>query len=938
MPESDADKPSPSLSSAASGSLAASPEYVDGLFRQWKQDRASVGPQWQSFFAGFELGLRQDGSELADAERAQSRVDRLIEAYRQMGHLAARVDPLGDPPETPVFLQPDRFNLSRENLAQVFANSIIGAPDRSSLGEIIELLEKIYCRTLGVEYLHNPDLEIRRWLQSEMEPRRNRPSFDRRQKLEILSNLVDAEVFESFIQKRHPGQKRFSLEGGESLIPALHFLMEAAGELGVQEVVMGMAHRGRLNVLANILDKPYSKIFFEFQDIPDPTWVDGDGDVKYHRGFSSIHTTFSGAKVKISLTDNPSHLEAVDPVVQGRVRARQRRLADTQERKKAVAVLIHGDAAFAGQGLVAETFNLSQLPGYRTGGTVHIVVNNQIGFTTSPDEARSTHYSTDVAKLVGAPVFHVNGDDPEMVVYAVQMALRFRQEFSMDVVVDLVCYRRHGHNEADEPAFTHPLLYKKIRNRPSVRELYTQHLVECCELSQEEAKGIADGLHDKLEKAFDSAKQGRPGDIQPTIEDVWKGLDKPYSHQPAETRVDHQLLVQVAQALTTVPEGFKLNPKIKRSLPQRLKAVQESGRIDWAYAEQLAFGSLLLEGIPVRLSGQDSARGTFSQRHAAWQDMESEEPYVPLRSLLEGDQVTFCLYNSMLSEAAVLGFDYGYSLGEPHMLVIWEAQFGDFANGAQVIIDQFITTSQSKWQRTSGLVMLLPHGYEGQGPEHSNAYLERYLAACAEDNIQVCNLTTPANYFHALRRQLKRPFRRPLVVMAPKSLLRHKRCLSSLEKFTAGRFAEVLDDPDPPRDARRLVLCSGKVFYDLLQRREELKRREVALLRLEQFYPFPRELLRRAVGRYGQLRGLAWVQEEPRNRGGWTFMRSRLQALFPELPLHYIGREASASSATGSLAVHKKEQEALVSAVFETAGEAEPVSPQNRPGAAKQLI
>ena len=938
MPESGFKNPSHSPQPSAQGSLPASSEYLDDLFRQWKQDPASVGRDWQSFFLGFEMGLCRDGSELADAEKAQSRVDRLIEAYRQMGHLAARVDPLGEQPEAPIFLKPERFNLSQEDLAQVFANGIIGAPGRSSLAEIIQHLEEIYCRTLGVEYLHNPDLEIRRWLQSEMEPRRNKPDFDRRQKLEILSNLVDAEVFETFIQKRHPGQKRFSLEGGESLIPALHFLMEAAGGLGVQEVVMGMAHRGRLNVLANILNKPYSKIFFEFQDIADPTWVDGDGDVKYHRGFSSTHTTSSGAQVKISLTDNPSHLEAVDPVVEGRVRAKQRRLQDTQQRSKVVPLLIHGDAAFAGQGLVAETFNLSQLPGYRTGGTVHIVVNNQIGFTTSPDEARSTHYSTDVAKLVGAPVFHVNGDDPEMVVYAVQKALRFRQEFSMDVVVDLVCYRRHGHNEADEPAFTHPHLYKKIRNRPSVRQLYTQELVECCELSEKEAKRIADGFRDKLEKAFESAKQGRPGEIQAAFEDVWEGLDKPYSHQPAETRVGQEQLLQVAQALTTVPDGFQLNPKIKRSLPQRLEAVEKQGNIDWAYAELLAFGSLLQDGFPVRLSGQDSARGTFSQRHAMWQDMESEKPYVPLRSLLKDDQATFCLYNSMLSEAAVLGFDYGYSLAEPNMLLIWEAQFGDFANGAQVIIDQFITTSQSKWQRTSGLVMLLPHGYEGQGPEHSNAYLDRYLAACAEGNLQVCNLTTPANYFHALRRQLKRPFRRPLIVMAPKSLLRHKRCLSPLDEFSSGRFQEVLDDPDGPDGAHRLVLCSGKVFYDLAERREELGRRDVALLRIEQFYPFPLQLLGSLAGRYGQAREVVWVQEEPRNRGGWAFMHSRLQSLFPGLPLRYIGRAASASSATGSLAVHKKEQEALVSAVFAKAAESRSAAPQGKRRAAEELI
>jgi 2-oxoglutarate dehydrogenase E1 component len=681
---------------------------------------------------------------------------------------------------------------------------------------------------------------------------------------------------------------------------------------------MGMAHRGRLNVLANILNKPYSMIFHEFEDNIRPDPYGGDGDVKYHRGFSSDYVTSSGATVHISLTANPSHLEAVDPVVEGRTRAKQRRRGDTEKRTKVLPLLIHGDAAFAGQGLVAETFNLSQLKGYETGGTVHIVVNNQIGFTTLPGESRSSRYPTDVAKLVEAPILHVNGDDPEAVVHVIDLALRFRQEFGRDVVVDLVCYRKHGHNEGDEPAFTQPLMYQKIQNRPSTRALYQGALEASHDITLAESEELTNSLQGRLLEAFQSVKETcELPDDHHAFDGLWKDYDHPHCFDCTETGAARDELLTVARALTTVPDGFNLNRKVARKLPAQLEIVDNGGNVDWALGELLAFGTSLIEGTPVRLSGQDSMRGTFSQRHAAWFDTKTQEIYIALNNI-QPDQARFCVYNSMLSEAAVLGFDYGYSLVEPNMLVIWEAQFGDFANGAQVIIDQFITAALDKWQRVSGLVMLLPHGYEGQGPEHSNAYLERYLAACAEDNIQVCNLTTPAQYFHALRRQVSAVFRRPLIIMAPKSLLRHKEAVSPLADLIDGRFQEFLEDPLNPDGPRRLVLCSGKVYYDLAAARRENGIDDVAIVRVEQFYPFHTALLERIVAPYrNSLVDVVWAQEETQNRGGWMYMLPRLMTLFPEQPVKYVGRQPSASPATGSASVHKQQQTDLVKRALE---------------------
>jgi len=896
-------------------SVLASADYIDQLHELWRHDPSSVSEEWRLFFTGFDLAMCPRDCVAADRANDQSRVASLIFAYRNVGHLIADVNPLEASPASHPSLELAAFGLTEHHLDEVYDTGHLGGPQRMTLRDIIEVLRDIYCRSIGVEYLHIQNVHMRRWLQHEMEPIRNRPAFPPERRVAILKQLTDAELFETFTHSRYVGQKRFSLEGAESLIPALHQFIKTAADAGAEEIVIGMPHRGRLNVLANILRKPYSLIFHEFEDNLAPDPVGGDGDVKYHRGYSSDYPASNGRTVHLSLTANPSHLEAVNPVVEGRARAKQRFRGDTVHRRKVLPLLIHGDAAFAGQGLVAETFNLSQLEGYRTGGTVHIVVNNQIGFTTLPGEARSSRYPTDVAKLVEAPIFHVNGDDPEAVCFVVDLALRFRQTFGSDVVIDMLCYRKHGHNEGDEPAFTQPVMYQKIETHPPVRAIYQMRLEQDHVLSLDDSSRLSDEFSDRLYDAFRTVKTSCPmPDAMPdyAFGGAWSGLDQPYDFAPVDTGVPAAVLEEVGRALTTIPEGFHLNRKVGRRLPELSATLAAGGSVDWAFAELLAFGSLLAEGLPVRLSGQDSIRGTFSQRHAAWFDTRNQEVYVPLNHVREG-QARFCVYNSMLSEAAVLGFDYGYSLVEPNMLVLWEAQFGDFANGAQVIIDQFIAAALDKWQRGSGIVMLLPHGYEGQGPEHSNAYLERYLTLCAEDNIQVCNLTTPAQYFHALRRQLKRPFRRPLVVMAPKSLLRHKRAVSPLSELVGGRFSELLDDPTPPASStRRLVLCSGKVYYDLLEGREEHGVNDVAIVRVEQFYPFNDALLRALVKPHKGAEQVVWVQEETENRGGWSFMLPRLLELFPYRKLRYVGREPSASPATGSPRIHREQQAKIV--------------------------
>jgi 2-oxoglutarate dehydrogenase E1 component len=894
-------------------------DLIEENYRRWRDDPASVDESWRVFFEGYELGLSDSGMSRCDVEqdaaRAQAAVTRLIDAYREIGHYLADLDPLKLNPQrdSHELLELEAFGLSETDLDKTFFNRLTDPP-YATLRELIAILRQTYCRKIGVEYMHIRNTEVRRWLQGRMEPVRNRPNFDLRQKRRIILKLNAAELFETFLHTHYVGQKRFSLEGGEMLIPLLDAIIERSASWGVREIVMGMPHRGRLNVLANILNKPYSLIFGEFEgDLPET--VGGDGDVKYHLGFSADLVTAGQQTVHVSLTPNPSHLEAVNPVVEGRVRAKQRRFKD-RDRKLGIPILIHGDAAFAGQGLVAETLNLSQLPGYRVGGTIHIVVNNQIGFTTAPSEGRSTRYCTDVAKMIEVPIFHVNGEDPEAVVYVGELALEFRETFGQDVVIDMVCYRRHGHNEGDEPAFTQPLMYGKIRDRISIRELYTESLVMAGELSSEESETIAETFDDKMRQVYEEVhnKRSVPRPVQPGFAAHWSDLSPRYSFQPVATGVHPETLALIAERVAARPEGFHLNPKMERILGARRKAMTE-GPVDWASAEVFAFGSLLLEDTPVRLSGQDSRRGTFSQRHAVLVDEQTGARYIPLNNLAPR-QAELCVYDSLLSEAAVLGFDYGYSLDEPHMLIMWEAQFGDFANGAQVIIDQFIASAESKWGRASGIVMLLPHGYEGQGPEHSSARLERFLQLCAEDNIQVVNATSPAQYFHVLRRQVRRDFRKPLILMTPKSLLRHKLAVSSLEDFAGGSFREVLDDPLAPESVRRVLVCSGKVYHDLVARREVVgKSREIAIIRLEQFYPWPAEMLKAVLGRYRAAREWVWVQEESQNMGGWTFVALRLQELTGQA-FQYVGRDASASPATGSHKVHEREQAELVEAAL----------------------
>lgn len=884
-------------------------DYVDDLYKQWKEDPESVDESWQYYFSGFEMAMCPRACVAADQADAQSRVASLIFAYRSLGHLIAKTDPLGDNLVEHPELSLESFGFTESDLDKVYDTGHLKGPKRATLGEILEILKATYCGSIGVQYTHIEDTSIRRWLQAEMEPVFNRPTYSKEVKKSILELLTDAEVFEKFIQSRFPGQKRFSLEGAETLIPSVHSFVEFSPDLGVEEIVIGMAHRGRLNILSNILDKPYSDIFAEFEGNYLEATVAGDGDVKYHKGFSSDHHQHFGKdkSVHLSLTDNPSHLEAVNPVVEGRVRAKQRQRDDLEHRRKVIPFLIHGDAAFIGQGLVAETLNMSQLDGYRTGGTVHFIINNQIGFTTDPTDSRTSQYCTDIAKSIQAPILHVNGDDPEATVFATELALKFRQEFNRDIVVDMLCYRRHGHNESDEPRFTQPILYSKLKNHPSAREIYVRQLVEEGTLTEGDAKKIADEFQKKLQQQFEAVKATPTQLTVSAYDKIWKGLEEPYSDKIIETGVPAKTLEKIGRALTTIPENYTLNPKIARRLPKIMESISNNGDLDWATAELLSFGSLLEEGGPVRLSGQDSKRGTFSHRHAVWQDMKTQEEYKPINHIQE-DQGHFCVYNSPLSEGSVLGFEYGYSLVEPRMLIIWEAQFGDFANGAQPIIDQFITSSQSKWSRTSGLVMLLPHGYEGQGPEHSNAYLERYLAACAENNMQVCNLSTPAQYFHVLRRQIHQPFRRPLIIMAPKSMLRHKLAVSKTEELSKGHFQEIIDDKLPAKGLKRVAFCSGKIYWDLFAKREEEGVKDVALVRVEQLYPLTKEKLAPIIKKYKNVNDIVWVQEETKNRGAWTHMRAVLDHAFPTKNIRYIGRSYAASPATGSLKRHLKEQ------------------------------
>src|SRR5216110_1571468 len=869
-------------------------DLLEQNYERWQKDPDSLDSGWSAFFEGFELGNfdGKNGATVAvapaEARRdlrespLQTRIDALVYAYRILGHTIARVNPLAEKrPENPL-LTLREFGFSDKDLDYPVSSKFFLDGRQMTLREMIALLDQIYASSIGAEFQHIQNTRIRDWVRHRLESRIFVQPPSAEIQVALLRSLLEAETFEVFLHSSYVGQKRFSLQGAEGLMAILDTLLHKCVTDGVEEICMGMAHRGRLNVLANFLRKSLNVIFTEFTENYIPALVAGDGDVKYHLGYRTVRKLAAG-EVEIRLSANPSHLEAVDPVVEGTARARQRIRGDTEHRRKVLPLLIHGDAAFAGQGIVAETLNMSQLAGYSTGGTFHIVVNNQIGFTTLPEDARSSMYATDIAKMIEAPIFHVTGDDPLAVEFVTELALDFRQEFRRDAVIDMYCYRRYGHNEGDEPSFTQPDLYAKIQKRPAVAQLFKQELIDTGKLSAEEAASLEAECEMRLELVLQEVKsiEAEEATDKARFQESTAVFQPQYTGEGKPTAISPEMLEQVVDGLTRVPENFEVIPKIKKNVLDRRREIFEAGGpYEWHYAEALAFGSLLLEGTPVRLSGQDSRRGTFSTRHSFIYDAKSGRPYMPLLHLAP-DQARICIYNSLLSEAAVLGFDYGYSLDYPNMLCLWEAQFGDFANGAQTIIDQFIVSAESKWQRPSGIVLLLPHGYEGQGPEHSSGRLERFLQSCAEDNIQVCNVTTSAQYFHVLRRQRKRDFVKPLVIMTPKSLLRSEQASSRAEDFTGGAFSEILGSPEvgSPGKMKRVILCSGKVYYDLLNYRETEGITNAAIIRVEQLYPLAETKLREAIKAFPKDAKLVWCQEESQNMGAWNFMEPRLWAL-----------------------------------------------------------
>ena len=960
-----------------------SPSFVENLYARYGDNPDAVGEDWSSLFSHLEDGnvraahggpswSRHDNwpprpeddwtagldplqmvpeaapireqAAVAGPSKEQVRAATLdsiralmmIRAYRVRGHLIADLDPLRleERPPHPE-LDPASYGFDASDRDRpIFIDNVLGL-ETATINEILAILRRTYCSSVGVEFMHINEPAEKRWIQENIEGREKEIHFTVEGKRAILKKLIESGYFESFLAKKYLGTKRFGLDGAESIIPALEGIIKTGGQNGLEEIVLGMPHRGRLNVLANVMQKPYQQIFHEFQGgTHHPEDVEGSGDVKYHLG-TSADRDFDGNVVHMSLTANPSHLEAVDPVVLGKARAKQTQRRD-KDRTKVLSLLLHGDAAFSGQGLVAECFSFSGLRGYRTGGTIHFIVNNQIGFTTSPIYARSSPYPSDVAKMVQAPIFHVNGDDPEAVVYVTKLATEFRQRFKRDVVVDMFCYRRFGHNEADEPSFTQPLMYAAIRNHPHVIDIYTQRLVDEGVVTRDEVDTWIRDYTDLLEQEFGSSKSFRPNKAD-WLEGRWSGMKRPrIEERPAarraDTGVDRDSLRRVGDAITTLPDNFNPHKTLKRILANKEKMFETGTGLDWATAEALAFGTLLDEGYWVRLSGQDSGRGTFSQRHAIYVDQKTEDRHIPLQHISR--DARFEVLDSPLSEFGVMGFEYGFSLAEPNALVLWEGQFGDFANGAQVVIDQFIASGEIKWLRMSGLVLLLPHGYEGQGPEHSSARLERFLQLCAEDNMQVANCTTPANYFHILRRQLLRDFRKPLILMTPKSLLRHKKCVSDLSELGPNtQFHRVLfDDADMARHSdlklvadkkmRRVVFCSGKVYFDLLEKRDEAGLSDVYLARIEQIYPYPYEAVKEVLERFPNAESIVWCQEEPRNMGAWSFIEPHLEESLAAVgskvgrPV-YTGRAPAAATATGLASVHKQQQEALVAAALD---------------------
>ena len=898
---------------------------IEEKYRLWQDSPDSVDSGWSAFFEGFELGNLPERNGAVEAEveareaALQTRVDGLVYAYCSLGHTIARIDPLAEARPTNPLLRLSEFGFTESDLDLRVSSKFFLDNRAMTLRDMVAGLDRIYADSIGSEFMHIQDPRVREWIRRRLETRPHKHSTPRAVQVALLRALLEAESFETFLHTRYVGQKRFSLQGAETLMVALETILHKCPDGGVEEICMGMAHRGRLNVLANFLRKSLKIIFTEFSENYIPDLVAGDGDVKYHLGYRSVRRLASDAEIEIRLSANPSHLEAVDPVVEGKARARQRIRGDTEHRKKVLPLLVHGDAAFIAQGIVAETLNLSQLHGYSTGGTIHVVVNNQIGFTTLPKDARSSRYATDIAKMIEAPIFHVDGDDPLAVKFVSDLAFDFRQKFGRDVVIDLYCYRRYGHNEGDEPSFTQPDLYAKIEKRESVTQLYKRELLDAGTLSEDDAASLETEFALRLEMTRDevNAIEKRKANQKARFRESTAIFQPKYTSESEPTAISEKTLKTIVDGLTRVPDGFEVQPKIQRIvIDHQRKVFEDGGPYEWHYAEALAFGSLLLEGIPVRLSGQDSSRGTFSTRHSVLYDAKTGKPYVPLMHLAE-KQARICIYNSPLSEAAVLGFDYGYSLEYPKMLGLWEAQFGDFINAAQTIIDQFIVSAESKWQQPSGIVLLLPHGYEGQGPEHSSARIERFLQECAEDNIQVCNLTTAAQYFHVLRRQMKRDFIKPLIIATPKSLLRAKYASSSAEEFIHGRFNEILGSPEagPADNMKRIIFCSGKVYYDLLKYRSDRKIDDAAIIRIEQLYPLAEKKLREMLKPFPKNAKFVWCQEEPENMGAWTFIEPRLRTLFCT-EIAYVGREASASPAVGALARHKREQARLVADAF----------------------
>ena len=919
------------------------PESWKSYFGSLKEDLNSVareikGPTWNPNKIKIEINKTQNienkngsiGSDLESQKIESIKLIALIRAYRIRGHLIANLDPLGQMKREYLHeLHPSDHGFKKEDYdKKIFLSSYLDT-DYASINEILNRLRKIYCSTIGAEYMHISDPVEKVWFRERMEKKENQINFTLNGKKAILNKIVQAEGFEKFLAKKYVGTKRFGLDGAESLIPALEQIIKRGGQLGVKEVKIGMPHRGRLNVLANVLQKSYKRIFNEFAGEQILSKEDSAGDVKYHLGASSDRE-FDGNSVHVSLTDNPSHLEAVNPVVLGQTRAKQFFHKD-KERKKVIPILIHGDASFAGQGVVAECFAMSGLKGHNTGGTIHIIVNNQIGFTTSPEFARSSPYPSDLGKIVDAPILHCNGDDPEAVVHCAKIAIEFRQKFNKDVVIDIICYRRFGHNEGDEPSFTQPLMYKKIRSHPTTLNIYGNRLIKENLISENDFKTQIDNFKLLLEDQFKNAKDYKPK--LNWFEGTWSRYQpKKGKDRRGDTGVDLDIITQISEKINKLETNLNVHKTIHRIFSNRHKSILEKKNIDWSSAEALAFGSLLKEGFPVRLVGQDSGRGTFSQRHSVLRNQNDNSRYIPLNNI-SSNQKSFEVVDSLLSELAVLGFEYGYSLVEPETLTIWEAQFGDFANGAQVVIDQFIASGERKWSRASGLVLLLPHGYEGQGPEHSSARLERFLQLCGQENLQVMNCTTPANYFHALRRQIHRDFRKPLVIMTPKSLLRNKYCVSNLEDFSKDNsFHRILGDHanesgynfinlKKKDKIKKVILCSGKIYFDLLEAREKFKKDDVTLIRIEQLYPFPAKSLANELKPYKQIAKFYWCQEEPKNMGAWFSVRDYIQWTLDYIgannnQISYIGRNPAASPATGYAKRHLSQQEEIIKEVF----------------------